>query len=132
MKLINQITANGITYSIIKMTPSDKKVVAAATVETNKPINGCWVCTITNCMGHPYLYSDSFTDRKFVDEYRRKHVDPSNTYATQKEAELSAELMAYMRVFTNRFRQVSTECGEIASVFDMNDQINKVLNKKSD
>ena len=90
MKLINQISVNDDTFSIIEMDLIDRDIITGRV----GPLNGQWICY----SGLMTITSDSFRHQRGRMQFWAE-VTPEMTFATQREAELYAEVKYFKKAY---------------------------------
>ena len=88
MKLINQISVNDDTFSIIEMDLIDRDIITGHV----GPLNGQWICY----SGLMTITSDSFRHQRGRMQFWAE-VTPEMTFATRREAELYAQMRIYQQ-----------------------------------
>lgn len=90
MKLVNQISVNDDTFSIIEMDLIDRDIITGRV----GPLNGQWICY----SGLMTITSDSFRHQRGRIQFWAE-VTPEMTFVTQREAELYAQMRIYQKAY---------------------------------
>lgn len=90
MRLINQISVNDDTFSIIEMDHIDRTIIT----DHVGPLNGQWICY----NGLMTIYPDRFKHQRGRMLFWTE-VTPEMTFATQREAELYAQMRIYQKAY---------------------------------
>lgn len=109
MKLVNQISVNDDTFSIIEMDLIDRDIITGRV----GPLNGQWICY----SGLMTITSDSFRHQRGRMQFWAE-VTPEMTFATQREAELYAQMRIYQKAYAQMQYSVSMMQHTISKIQD--------------
>ena len=111
MKLVNQITVNDDTFSIIEMDLIDRDIITGRV----GPLNGQWICY----SGLMTITSDSFRHQRGRMQFWAE-VTPEMTFATRREAELYAQMRIYQKAYAQMQYSASMMQSTISKIQDAN------------
>ena len=114
MRLADQFLVNDDTFSIIKMDNIDREAIT----EHAGPLNGDWICY----NGLMTIYPDAFINRKRLALFWAD-VTPEMTFATQREAELYAQMCVYRKAYAQMQYSVSMIQSTISKIQGANLEI---------
>ena len=109
MRLVNQISVNDDTFSIIKMDTLDREAIT----EHVGPLNGDWICY----NGLMSIYQERFKTRMFLALFW-SDITPEMTFETQREAELYAQMRIYQKAYAQMQYSVSMMQSTISKIQD--------------
>nr|DAQ91465.1 MAG TPA: hypothetical protein [Caudoviricetes sp.] len=109
MRLVNQISVNDDTFSIIKMDTLDHEAIT----EHVGPLKGQWICY----NGLMTLYPDCFNNTGFL-AMLWADITPEMTFETQREAELYAQMRIYQKAYAQMLYSVSMMQSTISKIQD--------------
>lgn len=109
MRLVNQISVNDDTFSIIKMDTLDREAIT----EHVGPLNGQWICY----NGLMSIYPERFKTRMFLALFW-SDITPEMTFETQREAELYAQMRIYQKAYAQMQYSVSMMQSTISKIQD--------------
>ena len=109
MRLVNQISVNDDTFSIIKMDTLDREAIT----EHVGPLNGQWICY----NGLMSIYPERFKTRMFLALFW-SDITPEMTFETQREAELYAQMRIYQKAYAQMQYSVSMMQHTISKIQD--------------
>ncbi len=109
MRLVNQISVNDDTFSIIKMDTLDREAIT----EHVGPLNGDWICY----NGLMSIYPERFKTRMFLALFW-SDITPEMTFETQREAELYAQMRIYQKAYAQMQYSVSMMQSTISKIQD--------------
>lgn len=111
MKLINQISVNDDTFSIIEMDLIDRDIITGRVGS----LNGQWICY----SGLMTITSDSFRHQRGRIQFWAE-VTPEMTFATRREAELYAQMRIYQKAYAQMQYSASQMQSTISKIQDAN------------
>lgn len=114
MRLINQISVNDDTFSIIEMDHIDRTIIT----DRVGPLNGQWICY----NGLMTIYPDRFKHQRGRMLFWAE-VTLEMTFATQREAELYAQMCIYQKAYAQMKYSVSMMQHTISKIQDANLEI---------
>lgn len=111
MKLINQISVNDDTFSIIEMDLIDRDIITGRVGS----LNGQWICY----SGLMTITSDSFRHQRGRMQFWAE-VTPEMTFATRREVELYAQMRIYQKAYAQMQYSASMMQSTISKIQDAN------------
>lgn len=99
MRIVNQISVNDDTFSIIEMDRIDRDIITGRV----GPLNGQWICY----SGLMTITSNVFRHQKGRMQFWAE-VTPEMTFETQREAELYAQMRIYQKAYIQMQCYIST------------------------
>lgn len=109
MRLVNQISVNDDTFSIIEMDTIDHDIITGRV----GPLNGQWICY----NGLMTIYPDRFRHQRGRIRFWAE-VTPEMTFETQREAELYAQMRIYQKAYAQMLYSVSMMQHTISKIQD--------------
>ena len=109
MRLVNQINVNDDVFSIVKMDTLDREAIT----EHVGPLKGQWICY----NGLMSTYPERFNTRRFLTLFW-SDITPAMTFATQREAELYAQMRIYQKAYAQMQYSVSMMQSIISKIQD--------------
>lgn len=109
MRLVNQISVNDDTFSIIEMDLIDRDIITGRV----GPLNGQWICY----SGLMTITSNGFRHQRERMQFWAE-VTPEIAFATQREAELYAQMRIYQKAYAQMQYSVSMMQHTISKIQD--------------
>lgn len=109
MRIVNQISVNDDTFSIIEMDRIDRDIITGRV----GPLNGQWICY----SGLMTITSNVFRHQKGRMQFWAE-VTPEMTFETQREAELYAQMRIYQKAYAQMQYSVSMMQSTISKIQD--------------